>query len=72
MRFYRVFFNSDHDSSCGFGWFTNKREAKRAAREWEREDPDDHRTEIESVDVDSTKRGILSALKIYATHPDNG
>ena len=73
MRFYRVRYTYEAGTSLGFEWFTNAYRAQVACRDFysQRKDEDGSAT-IETVDIQPTKGGILTALKRYASHPDNG
>lgn len=75
MRFYRVHDYSPFEGSGGFEFFTSKAEALKRALELydpERHGDDKSTIDIEVVDVTPTKNGILSALNVWASHPDNG
>ena len=69
MRFYRVHMY-DNDGSHGYEWYTSQKAAKKAANKFEGRGAE--RPEVEEVWVEPTKKGILRALIVYATHPDNG
>lgn len=73
MRFYKVHFYSDTEGSQGFAWFTVHRKAAAAAAKF-RETAKEYnpQPDIETVDIEPTKRRILALLECYATHPDNG
>lgn len=60
MRFYRVHSYDEKNGSFGFLWYTNRREAEKPGEP------------IEAVNIVPTKAGILRALQVYASHPDNG
>jgi hypothetical protein len=71
MRFYQIHIRCENGSSAGFEYFTNKEEAQKCLRENIENDPkEDH--SIKVIEIKPTKYGILSALNIYASHPDNG
>lgn len=74
MRFYRVHDYEAVNGSHGYLWFTSKAEAEKKARELVAADPEtyDEPLEIEALEVEPTKVGILEALNRYAGHPDNG
>lgn len=75
MRFYKVsYWSPDTTGHMGFDWFTTKRKADREARSFLRAFASDPNAEaaVEVVEVVPNKRGILRALRVYATHPDNG
>lgn len=71
MRFYRVHYGIEHGNSAGYGWFTSCREADTKAKAWIDENPDEL-AEVRIIEIKPTKAGILSALSLYASHPDNG
>ena len=74
MMFYRVDLRNFEDSSCGYQWFTSGVEANKASKQWlEENEGDDHATaEVEIVEIEPTKKGILDALIRFAGHADNG
>jgi hypothetical protein len=55
--------------SVGFGYFINRETAERAARHYR---DNEKVAEIEVIDIEPTKAGILRALQQYAGHADNG
>lgn len=71
MRFYRVHLYDGADGSAGYKFFTVQADAKREARQWDR-DRDNDATEVEALEIEPTKAGILDALNFYAGHPNNG
>jgi len=71
MLFYHTTRTCEGGNSASSEWFTNKREAERAAAQWVRENPDEW-ARICEYEVEPTKQGILRALNIHASHPDNG
>lgn len=71
MKFYKVTFWSETDSSQGFAYFTNKREAEAAKKDYD--DPARLQTAtIEVINIKPTKVAILQALRDHGSHPDNG
>lgn len=70
MRFYLVE-QKEAGESFGFLWFTRKDKAEEALRECRGDGEDDESTLV-VVNIEPTKQGILQALKLYASHPDNG
>jgi hypothetical protein len=77
VRFYRVSYSQQGGNSGGYSWHTNKADAVLAAAEAVSDDPQEYtdtgiRPRIEPFDITPTKDGILEALKIFASHPDNG
>lgn len=72
MRFYRVRYTVEGGVSGGYTWHTSKRGAEKAVRAFtDRSDVEDG-AEVSEVEIEPTKRGILAALKQYASHADNG
>lgn len=73
MRIYRVPHRGDGGEHTKYSYHTSKKEAKKA---WNETDPDDRAyyimDEIEAVEFNPTKRGILGLLTFWASHPDNG
>ena len=71
-KLYKVHFKSERDSSCGFEFFSSRREAAKSKAEWIAEDEDDRSTEIEEFNVSPTKAGIMQLLRDHARHARNG
>jgi hypothetical protein len=71
FKFYQVRPTTDGGNSAEMSYFTNKAEAEKYAAEWRRDNPDEQAT-VYVVEVAPTKGGILRALKVYASHADNG
>jgi hypothetical protein len=73
MRFYRVHFYDGADGSAGFKFFTVQADAAREANAFKQDAIDAHaNVEVEAIEIEPTKAGILAALNTYASHPDNG
>jgi hypothetical protein len=72
MKLYRITHYIDGGSSGGFSWETSVEAAKRTAAEYKRNNPDELDSEIEPVEFEPTKAGILALLRQYAQHADNG
>jgi hypothetical protein len=77
MRFYRVSTWKDGDASdsAGFTWHTSRRAAEAEAsehRDTSYNAAEASMRDVRVVDIEPTKQGILDALKVYASHPDNG
>jgi hypothetical protein len=73
MRFFRVHFYDGADGSAGYQFFTVQAEAARAARAFNRDATDSHAVvEVEAIEIEPTKAGILDALNTYASHANNG
>lgn len=70
MRLYRVHCWTGEDGHSGFKFFSNRADAEKAVREWDRENT--AVAELEAIEVEPTKAGILAALNTYANHADNG
>ena len=67
MRFYRLHHYDTAEGSQGFEFFTSKQEAAEACRACAFDG-----NEIEVIEIEPTKAGILKALRQFAQHPDNG
>lgn len=75
MKVYRVRYTAEGGNSGGFSWHTSRAEAKQAAARAVDEDPREYelwKPEIEHMTVRLTKAGMLSFMRDYASHPDNG
>lgn len=78
MRFYRVHFWEGEMSSHGFKFFARRTDAEKASRAWVKDIIDSKNGnwgptgDIDEIDIQPTKAGILEALNQYASHNDNG
>lgn len=74
MKIFRVAYFNNSDSSQGFDFFTNKAEAERELKKWEKDQGDnfDDRSGIDVEDIAIGKYEFLKLLKKWASHPDNG
>ena len=68
---YRVEFWNDKECQEGFEFHGNIKKAKKAKKDYEEDDEDCHGT-IVSFKTPKTKKEILTILRVYASHPDNG
>jgi hypothetical protein len=71
MRLYRLHLAHSAGVSSGYKFFTTKPEAAKAKDEWINDDAS-HSAEFEEITLRANARGILAALNVYASHPDNG
>ena len=67
MRIYQVHNLHANGTSRGYTYFANRKDAKRASKEYGKP-----YGEINNLDVDISRPGIINALNIYGGHPDNG
>lgn len=67
MRIYKLSLDSTSDPGCsgGFHYVSSKRDIPKARKEYPV-------CEVTEIEVEISKAGILRALNIYASHPDNG
>lgn len=76
MKFYRLHQIADDGSSAGYEFFTDKRLAEVALRAMRKQIGGDPvpsiPNEIDIIEINPTKKGILTALNQYASHADNG
>lgn len=75
MRFYRLHRTCEAGVSAGYDYFTNKRDAESALSYWRKNSPgadQDQQGEIDTIEIEPTRSGILAALNRYAAHADNG
>jgi hypothetical protein len=83
MRFYKVHCRCEGGTSQSIEWFTSRRQAERcrsarikdAKATAASDDPSIGEfmpDEVEPIDIIPTKRGILRALRHWASHADNG
>jgi hypothetical protein len=71
MKIYQVHYWSGHDGSHGFGFFWNKKDALKAARDFDKENKDND-SEVDAIRFHMNKEGIMTLLGATAMHPDNG
>jgi len=75
FKFYQVRYSQEGGNSGGFSWHTSHRAAVDAVKEAVANDPTEYKNEppeISLIEIDSTKLGILEALRSFASHPNNG
>lgn len=76
MKFWMVSYHQEGGSDGGKSWHTNKREAERAAAEAVKNHPEEYDGEappsVRPVFIAPGRKGMLSFLRGYASHPDNG
>lgn len=72
MKFYRVHVYRDGGNCGGFEWFTTRREAERFANKDRALDPDEIAPSTDEIHIKAGKAALLTALRRYASHPDNG
>jgi hypothetical protein len=72
MKLYRVHLLIDSGASGGYEWFASKREADKLKREHDRKNGPEDSAEIQIIEVEPTRSGILRAFNIYGSHPNNG
>jgi hypothetical protein len=68
MKVYRNGYRRADNEHCGYSFHTTKAEAALAARA----EKEDGSSETEVFEIEISKAGIMRALTILATHPDNG
>ncbi len=67
MRVYQVHLLKADNGSRGYSYHVNKRDALRSSKKYGKP-----YGEINEIDVEISKPGILHALNTYAGHADNG
>jgi hypothetical protein len=72
MKFYRVRSYVNGGNSGPSRWFTARKDAEAAKREDDAADPHEEPGEIDEILITPSKAGILAALRMHASHPDNG
>lgn len=72
MKFYRVALYCDFGVSAGYEFTLTRKEAERIGREHSASLDESAGYVVESVEVSPGRLGIISALRKYASHPDNG
>jgi hypothetical protein len=69
MKIYRVAYRDAFSEHKGYEYFSNKAGAVKADN---KNKANSTRDEIEEIEIPATKKGIISALNIYCSYPDNG
>lgn len=75
MKIYRVLLYVNSESSQGYEYFSNKKDAKASLDEFKEkngEDYDDGRSGIQELELALNKKSVLSFLNAWGGHPDNG
>jgi hypothetical protein len=73
MKIYRVGFYTEQDSSIGFDFYTNKKEAETALRKFEKQaGVDKDRSGIDVYDLQLTTKAVLQLLREVGSEPQNG
>jgi hypothetical protein len=74
VKLYRVAYFIEGGNSHGFTWHTSKKEVAQSTAQYAKDFADEgcELFEVEEVEVELTKAGVLRALRVYASHPDNG
>ena len=73
MKFYRLEMQTVKDVHLGYAFFTSRAEAEKSSRQFLADYADDTPSvEVEEIHIEPTRAGILSALSLYAAHPNNG
>lgn len=74
MKIYKNSYYTYSESSMGFEFFTRRDKAERAMRKFLKDldrDEDGTDSDIEVIEIQPTRAGILRALRLHAAHPDN-
>jgi hypothetical protein len=69
MKIYRVSYRDSSDEHKGYEYFSNKTDAVKADN---KNRGNQMRDDVEEIEFQPTKSGVLRLLNIYASHPDNG
>lgn len=82
---YQVSYNDFVEGQSGFTYHTNQRAARRAGAKWLRENrkdarkdnpesycDDDYTVDIETAETPTTKADVISLLRLWGAHNDNG
>ena len=73
MKIARLHLYTNENSSQGYEFFGSMRAAKKAQTKFKRDfKADDPAPEIDTIEVDPSRAGIIKALNTYAGHADNG
>lgn len=81
MKFFRVHLCDTDEGSAGYRYETNEPAARRIVAEFKRdlkarvrmsERPAESSCDIDTIEIEPNKAGILKALNRYAGHPNNG
>ena len=69
MKIHRVHLRDKEGRSIEYSYFLNIKEAKKHLRKSENVFDDQ---DMDTIDINISRTGILHALNTYASHPDNG
>lgn len=73
MKLYRVNRRTDGGTSGGFSFHSSMKDAKREAARYQREmEPDEELPEIDVIEFECSKGGVLRLLNYWACHANNG
>ena len=85
MKLYRVTTRRAGNEHDGYSFFTNKAQAESVQKkrnkilyidsddeEQESANPQLNHDEVEELEFELSKKGILDLLKVYCSYPDNG
>lgn len=70
MKIYRLGYRREDDEHAGYEFFTNKKVARRENKT--SNPPKSQADAIDTLYVELTKKGVVSFLNAWASHPDNG
>ena len=69
MKIYRVAYRNAFSEHQGYEYFSNKADAVKADN---KNKGNNTRDDIQEIEIILTKKGVISALNQFASHPDNG
>lgn len=72
MKIYKIAYWCNVESSEGFEYVGNKKDAEKLSKKYIAKHPETHSTEIEILNIIPKKSNIISALNIHGGHNDNG
>lgn len=73
MKLARLHKQTVLEGSDGYAFYGSQREAEKARTAHKRDNKlKDPCSEIDTIEVEPTREGIIKALNRYAGHPDNG
>ena len=73
VKFYKMHRTYEAGTSAGYSFFSSKHDAEKARAEWIDLGAElEHAADIERIDIEPTKAGILAALNRFGSHADNG
>jgi hypothetical protein len=69
MKLYRVSYRDQFAEHKGYEYFSNKKDALKADNT---NKENSTRDDVEEIEINLSKKGVIFAFNQWASHPDNG